>query len=103
MSRWPVLTAYVAGGMARVVAHPVIVGAVTAGALTLTGALLLLLGRARRPPPHRRSTGWSGAGSGPARGSLGLGGALGLVGQREGVDAVALPGVGGSVGEDVSQ
>ena len=56
MSRWPVLTAYVAGGMARVVVHPVIVGAVAAGALALTGALLLLLGRARRPRPHSRST-----------------------------------------------
>lgn len=56
MSRWPVLTAYVAGGMARVVVQPVIVGAVAAGVLALTGALLLLLGRARRPSPHSRST-----------------------------------------------
>jgi hypothetical protein len=56
MSRWPVLTAYVAGGTARVVVHPVVVGAVAAGALVLTGALLLLLGRARRPRPHGRST-----------------------------------------------
>ena len=56
MSRWPVLTAYVVGGMARVVVHPVIVGAVAVGALALTGALLLLLGRARRPRPHGRST-----------------------------------------------
>jgi hypothetical protein len=56
MSRWPVLTAYVAGGMARVVVHPVIMGAVAAGALVLSGALLLLFGRARRPGPHGRST-----------------------------------------------
>ena len=56
MSRWPALTAYAAGGMARVVVHPVMLGAVAAGALALTGALLLLLlGRARRPRPHSRS------------------------------------------------
>jgi len=55
VSRWPLLTAYVAGGTARVVGHPVIVGAVAAGGtLALTGALLLL-GRARRPRPHSRS------------------------------------------------
>ena len=56
ISRWPVLTAYVVGGMARVVVHPVMVGAVGAGALALTAVLLLLLGRARRPRPHGRST-----------------------------------------------
>ena len=56
MSRWPVLTAYVAGGMARVVFHPIIVDAVAAGALALTGALVLLVGRARRPRPDGRST-----------------------------------------------
>jgi hypothetical protein len=56
MPRWPVLMAYVAGGMARVVVHPLILGAVAAGALALTGGLLLLLGRAGRPRPHDRST-----------------------------------------------
>ena len=56
MSRWPALTASVAGGMARVVLHPLIAGAVAAGALALSGALLLLFGWARRPRPHGRST-----------------------------------------------
>ena len=55
MSRWPALTASVAGGMARVVLHPLIAGAVAAGALALSGALLLF-GWARRPRPHGRST-----------------------------------------------
>ena len=54
----------------------------------------------RRAPPSR--VGWPG--SGPGDGPLLTGGGpLGLIGQRERVDAVALPGVGGPIGEDMPQ
>jgi hypothetical protein len=55
---WPVLTAHFAGATARLVVHPVMAGAVAAGAFALAAGTLLMLrrGRARQARPHGRST-----------------------------------------------